>query len=159
MFKALYVAGMALILASCSSVNSNVGDVFGLDKDLKLSFVALPDVNPDESETPSPVIIRMYELSSVKAFKNANFIDLYERDADILGKSMLSQQSLKPIKPGEQSHTNFVLGKETKFIGLYVEFLQYEDAKYKLTIPIEKSNVISASSKIQLSGNNISLLE
>ena len=53
--------------------------------------------------------------------------------------------------------TDFVI--LAAYIGLYVEFLQYEDAKYKVTIPIEQTNVISSSAKIQLIGNRIVVLQ
>ncbi len=156
LIKLLYVTLMALFLTSCSS---QVSEVLELDSDFELSFFAENNINPDDSKIPSPVIIRMYELHGVKAFEKANFIDLYERDAEILGNSLITQQILKALKPGEQSNTDFVLSKETKFVGLYVEFLEYENAKYKLAIPIEKSYLSDASAKVLLSGNTISLIE
>lgn len=159
LLKAIYVSSLVLFLVSCSAVNNKVEEVLELDSDFKLSFVVADDLNPDDSRVPSPVIIRMYELQDVKAFKKSNFIDLYERDIEILGESMLTRQMLKPIKPGQQSQSDFVLSKETRFVGLYVEFLQYENAKYKLTIPVEKNIKANAFAKVQLSGNTISLLK
>jgi type VI secretion system protein VasD len=101
----------------------------------------------------------MYELKSTKAFENANFIDLYERDSEILGKTMITEQALKPIQPNEDSTAKFVLSKGTKYIGLYAEFLQYEDAKYKVIIPVAETNVVSSTAKVQLIDNKMILLK
>lgn len=159
LLKFFYVSGMVLFLMSCSSSSTEPGGVLDFDTDFKLKIVAEENINPDDNKVPSPVIVRMYELKTTKAFEQANFIDLYEKDSEILGKSLVTSQLLKPIKPGESSNTNFILSKDTQFVGLYVEFLQYENAKYKLTIPVEKAYLISSSSEVLLSGNTISLLE
>jgi type VI secretion system protein VasD len=161
-FKAskLFALGAVLLtLASCTSVNTKVGGLLDLDTDLKLSFIVEKNVNPDDSKVSSPVIVRMYELKSTKAFDNANFIDLYERDSEILGKTMITEQALKPIQPNEDSTAKFVLSKGTKYIGLYAEFLQYEDAKYKVIIPVAETNVVSSTAKVQLIDNKMILLK
>jgi type VI secretion system protein VasD len=148
-----------LTLASCTSVNTKVGGLLDLDTDLKLSFIVEKNVNPDDNKVSSPVIVRMYELKSTKAFENANFIDLYERDSEILGKTMITEQALKPIQPSEDSTAKFVLSKGTKYIGLYAEFLQYEDAKYKVIIPVAETNVVTSTAKVQLIDNKMVLLK
>ncbi|WP_193755508.1 type VI secretion system lipoprotein TssJ [Psychromonas sp. psych-6C06] len=155
----IYAITMMVLLSSCSAVNTKVGGVLDLDTDFQLSFVVDENINPDDNKVPSPVIIRMYELKSTKLFEKANFIDLYERDSEVLGKSLIGQQVLKAVQPSEQRTANFVLSKDTQYIGLYVEFLQFENAKYKVTIPIAQTNVVSSSAKVQLSENTISILK
>jgi type VI secretion system protein VasD len=157
--KLLSIVTVALTLASCTSVNSKVGGFLDLDTDLKLRFVVDNSVNPDDSKVSSPLIVRMYELKSIKAFENANFIDLYERDSEVLGKTMITEQSLKPIQPSEDRTARFVLSKGTKFVGLYAEFLQYEDAKYKVIIPVAETNVVSSTAKVQLTENKMIILK
>lgn len=153
------ITAMLMLLSACTAVNTKVGSVLDLDTDFALTFVVDDNINPDESNVPSPVIVRMYELTSTKLFENANFIDLYERDAEVLGKGLIGQQVLKAVKPGETRLSRFVLSKDTKYIGLYVEFLEFENAKYKVTIPIAQTNVVSSSAKVQLSENTISVLK
>jgi type VI secretion system protein VasD len=157
--KLFALGAVLLTLASCTSVNTKVGGLLDLDTDLKLSFIVEKNVNPDDNKVSSPVIVRMYELKSTKAFENANFIDLYERDSEILGKTMITEQALKPIQPSEDSTAKFVLSKGTKYIGLYAEFLQYEDAKYKVIIPVAETNVVTSTAKVQLIDNKMVLLK
>ncbi|MDA7746080.1 type VI secretion system lipoprotein TssJ [Psychromonas sp.] len=159
LIKLLFVSAFIVLLSGCSTANTKVGSLLDLDTDFALTFIADSDVNPDDSNVPSPVIIRMYELKSTKLFENANFIDLYERDSEVLGKSMITKQSLKALQPNNTNTSEFVLSKEAQYIGLYVEFLQYENAKYKVIIPIAQTNVVSSSATVELSGNRIVILE
>ena len=157
LIKTVYVAIMVLLLTSCSAVSTTVEGV--LDIDFRLRIFCDETINPDDSKVPSPVIVRMYELKSSKSFEKANFIDIYERDLEVLGKSMIKKQILKAIKPSENTKVNFVLNKDTQYVGLYVEFLQYENAKYKVIIPIAEINFLGSSAKVQLSENTIKIFK
>jgi type VI secretion system protein VasD len=156
--KTLSICAVVLVLSACTTVNSKVGGLLDLDTDLTLSFVLDQSVNPDEMNESSPIIVRMYELTSTEAFENANFIDLFERDKEILNKTLVTHQRLKALKPGKNVTLNFVLSEKTKYIGLYAEFLKYKDAKYKVVIPVAQTNVVSSAAKIQLLNNRIIVL-
>lgn len=145
--------------SSCTTMNTKVGGLLNLDTDLKLDFVVDADVNPDDNKTPSPLFVRMYELKSPNMFNKANFIDIFERDAEALGADMVAKQRLKHIKPGETRETSFVLSKETRYVGLFAEFLRYKNSKYKLVIPVAQTNVVSSSATIKISGNRLQIIK
>lgn len=149
------VVGIAAMTA-CSSLNTKVGGVFKLDTDLHLTFKADADINPDDKKRPSPLFLRMYELKSTKQFDKANFIDLFERDSEILGADLLAKQTLKRLKPGDERTDKFVLKPETRFVALFAEYLQYKDAKFKVVIPIAPTNVFASSGTVYLYGNTLS---
>lgn len=151
------LAGIYLLISGCAAVNSAVGGLFGADTDLTLTFKVAADINPDEGKKPSPLFIRLYELKSVKLFKQVNFIDLYERDKEVLADDMIGVQKLKRIRPGEDREDNLVLDEKTKFVGLYAEFLNYKNAKYKLIIPVTQHDVIGTTKTIFISRNIISM--
>ncbi len=142
-------------LTACSSINTSVGGFFNMDTDLEIKFKVDSDVNPDDDRKPSPLFVRMYQLKSTKMFSRANFIDLYEKDKEVLGADMISKQKLRRIKPGESRNENFVLNKETRYIGLYAEFLQYKKAAFKLLIPVVPTNVIGTSEEVLIAGNKL----
>jgi len=150
-YKMLAMVAMLSAISACTSV----GEVLDLDTDLRLNFDVSANVNPDDLQKPSPVIVRMYELKSADVFQGANFIDLYEDDKNVLAQDLVAVQRLKYLKPSEQRVENFVLSKDTKFIGLFVEFLKYQDAKYKIVVPVEQMNVIRSKAKIRLDENRI----
>ena len=153
--KALIVIMVISFLSGCSTVNSSVGGFFNMDTDLEIKFKVDSDVNPDDDRKPSPLFVRMYQLKSTKMFSRANFIDLYEKDKEVLGADILSKQILRRIKPGESRNENFVLNKNTRFIGLYAEFLQYKKAGFKLLIPVVPTNVVGTSEEVLIAGNKL----
>lgn len=153
--KLILLSVSIVSLSACSSINSSVGGLFNMDTDLEIKFKVDADVNPDDDKKPSPLFIRMYQLKSTKMFSRANFIDLYEKDKEVLGADMISKQKLRRIKPGESRTENFVLNKETRYIGLYAEFLRFKKSSYKLLIPVVPTNVIGTSEDVLISGNKL----
>jgi len=147
---------LAMVATSaCTSLNTSVGGVLRLDTDLKLALNAEADINPDDKSRPSPLFLRLYELKSTKQFQRANFIDLFERDAEVLGADMLAKQTLKRLKPGDERIDNLVLKPETRYVGVFAEFLQYKDAKFKIIIPIAPTNVFASAADVRITGNTI----
>ncbi len=154
----LKIAGFAILLgglSACQSMNGAVGGYFGLDTDLQIDFIVDADINPDELGKASPLFIRMYELQSKKMMKKADFIELYERDKEVLGADLTAMHKLKHFKPGEKRTEHFVLSPKTRYVTLYGEFLEFKDAKYKLIIPVVANNVFRNSVTIRVSGNEL----
>lgn len=156
--KLFYLAFIPLVLsmlAGCQSMNSAVGGYFDLDTDLQIDFQVDADINPDESGKASPLFIRMYELSSSKMMKRADFIGIYERDKEVLGSDLVAVHKLKRLIPGEGRTEHFVLDKKTNYVALYAEFLDFKEAKYKLIIPVVANNVFRNSVVIKITGNKL----
>ncbi len=153
-YKLLFAVSVAL-LSACQSNKSSIGGFFNLDTDINIEFYVDANINPNESGRPSPLFIRMYELKSNKMLKNAHFLDIFENDKEALGADLVVKHKLKLIKPGENRIDQFVLEPETKFVGLYAEFLNFKTAKYKLIIPVVVNNVFRNSVAIRVSGNEL----
>ena len=127
-------------LLSCTKVNSGVVGMFNLDTDLKLILLAGKDINPDEKHSPSPLFIRLYELSSDQAFNRADFLGLYEKDDALLGKDLIAKRELNRLVPGETQEDGFVLDANTRYVGLFAEFYEYKNSKFKL---IHRSRILN----------------
>lgn len=149
--KLMILIAAMLSLAACSSVV----EVLDIEKEASLTLVADPQINPDESGVSAPVIVRLYELKSDKAFEKANFVDLFENDTEVLGDSLINVQRLKHLMPNEQRKDKLELSQDTLFIGLFAEFSKYDDAKYKIVIPVSKHQMLTASAKVYLSENRM----
>ncbi|WNO08067.1 type VI secretion system lipoprotein TssJ [Teredinibacter sp. KSP-S5-2] len=154
-FSAVVLVG----LSGCETVNSGVGGVLNLDTNLKLNLIVDSDINPDEQNRPSPLFIRLYQLKSTKMFNKSDFIDLYERDEEILGADFVSKQELKRLVPGQSRIEKFVLEEDTQYIALFAQFFKYKDANYKLVFPVTSNNVIRDSVKVRITSNDIKLIE
>ncbi len=143
------------LLAACSSMNSKVGGMLNLDTDLKLEFIVDSNINPDDNANPSPLFVRMYELKSRQKFDKADFIDLFERDKAVLGDSLIARHKLRRFAPGESREETLLLDANTRYIGLYAEFLQYKNSKFSVVIPVEPHNVIRNSAVVRIVENTI----
>lgn len=147
----------ALSLLGCTKVNSGVVGMFNLDTDLKIVLVAGKDINPDEKRTPSPLYIRMYELSSDHAFNKADFMELYEKDDALLGKDLLVKRELNRLVPEEVQEENFVLDANTRYVALFAEFYEYKNSKFKVIFPVTAKNVVKNSVRVEVTGNSMLL--
>jgi type VI secretion system protein VasD len=148
---------LAVALASCTKVNSGVVGMFNLDTDLKLILLAGKDINPDEKRSPSPLYIRLYELTSDHAFNKADFMALYEKDDTLLGKDVLAKRELNRLVPGESQEEAFVLDPKTRYVALFAEFYEFKNAKYKIIFPVTSKNVVKNTVRIEVTGNNMLL--
>lgn len=147
---------LLVVLSACSTMNTKIGGLLNLDTDLDLKFTADANINPDDNNSPSPLYVRMYELKSDKLFKRADFLDIYERDKTVLGSDMIAKHRLKRIVPGEHREKDYVLDKNTHYVGLFAEFQRYKNATFKVIIPVDPTNVVASTSAVHVSGNTIS---
>jgi type VI secretion system protein VasD len=154
-FKVTLMTILLIGLSACQSMNGAVGGYFGLDTDLQIDFQVDADINPDELGKASPLFIRMYELQAKKMMKKADFIEIYERDKEVLGADLVTSHKLKHFKPGKSRVEHFVLSPKTRYVALYGEFLEFKDSKFKLIIPVVANNVFRNSVIIRVSGNEL----
>lgn len=157
LLRCLTLCIVGLLVAGCTKVNSGVVGMFELDTDVRVEFVVGEDINPDEKHTPSPLYIRFYELSSDKAFMQADFLDLYERDETVLGKDLIAKQELNRLIPGKNRQESFVVDPETRYVALFAEFYQFKNAKYKLIVPVTSNNVLANSVRVEILDNQMML--
>lgn len=146
-----------MLLSGCETMNSKVGGYLELDTDLQINFIVDADINPDESGSASPLFVRMYELKTDKMMSKLDFIQIYERDKEVLGADLLASHELKRFKPGESRTEQFVLDKKANYVALFAEFESYRDAKYKLVIPVVANNVFRNKVSVQITGNELLL--
>jgi len=154
-FKLTVIISIVSLLTACQSMNAAVGGYLGLDTDLQIDFIVDADINPDELDKASPLFIRMYELKSKKMIRKADFIEIYERDKEVLGADLINSHKLKRFKPGENRTEHFVLDPKTHYVALYAEFLEFKESKYKLIIPVVANNVFRNTVIIRVSGNEL----
>jgi type VI secretion system protein VasD len=61
--------------------------------------------------------------------------------------------------PGDKRESNFVLTPGTKFVALYAEFLQYQNANYKVIFPVTPGNIVGNRIYVKITGNHMVLVE
>ena len=117
---------------------------------LDLIVTASPLINPDANGLPSPMVVRVYFLASPANFAKANFTQLWEKDATVLGATMLGKHELI-IKPSEAQRIVTKLPDGTTVIGVTGGFLNYQQAKWRAAFPLtgEPPHKLKAEVKTQ----------
>ena len=57
---------------------------------IDLALASQPNINPDHSGRPSPVIVKTFELRTDLNFKQADFQSLFDRPVQVLGADLVA---------------------------------------------------------------------
>jgi type VI secretion system protein VasD len=111
---------------------------------LDLNVASQPNVNPDNSGRPSPVLVKTYELRNDLAFKQADFQSLFGNPVQALGADLIASDELVFI-PGEARKVSYKPAPETRFLGIVAGFRQMERAHWRIIKPVdpEKRSLIA----------------
>ena len=97
---------------------------------------AAANVNPSASKRPSPLLVRVYELKSVTAFNNADFVSLYQRDQAELGTEMVGREEFI-LNPADSRQINKLTAPETRFVGVFAAYRDLDHAKWRSVVAIQ----------------------
>lgn len=128
---ALAVAAALLMLGGCSSPR------------ITMEVASQPNVNPDSSGRPSPVIVKVYEMRGDMAFRQGDFQTLFLDPMKILGADLVAVDELTLV-PGEARTVEYAPMPETRYVGVLAGFRQMERARWRTVVPVdaEKKNLI-----------------
>jgi type VI secretion system protein VasD len=129
---ALCLAVVLLCLAGCGKPR------------LDLNMASQPNVNPDNSGRPSPVLVKTYELRNDLVFNQSDFQSLFERPVPTLGADLVAADELVLI-PGEARKVTYTPSANTRFLGVVAGFRQMERAQWRMIKPVdpEKKNTVA----------------
>jgi type VI secretion system protein VasD len=120
---------------------------------LDLNVASQPNVNPDHSGRPSPVVVKVYELRNGLAFNQADFQSLFERPMHALGANLIAADELVFV-PGEARKTAYRPNLDTHFLGIVAGFRQMERAQWRVIKRIDPKD----DTVIALEFNDTSIL-
>lgn len=113
-----------------------------------ITVVAAEDINPDITDRPSPILLRVYELGAAGSFQNAEFFPLYEKDDAVLGRDLINREAFL-IKPGETHPLGLPLNSDTHFIGVVAAFSNIEQAQWRAVVQVDQEKAINLTIKIE----------
>ena len=140
---------LALILGGCSSAPEPNMSPFSLN------IKADKTLNPSASNKANPVIVRMYQLTDTQSFEQTPFIDLYEKDSQILGANLISKQILPVVVPNSDTSKVININKSTQYVAVLVEFVNFKDSETKSfsAVPIDEDQFL----RLSISKSKVSL--
>lgn len=125
MKKTLFAAVCGAMLTACSSTP----DPTLLD----LTLTASADLNPDLTNRPSPMVIKLIELKSHTAFENADYFALAANTKNVLGPDFVAEEVL-PVRPGDIKKFKLRLHPGSRFIGVMAEYRAIDKAVWRYVI-------------------------
>ncbi|CAH0990149.1 hypothetical protein SIN8267_00234 [Sinobacterium norvegicum] len=131
LLSTIFIAALILV-AGCSSTR----EILNLDTSAILNISASNEVNPDQDNRPSPIIVRVYQLADNRQFSREEFISLYQHAEQNLGKDLIDTTLLKEFIPGESREETLELTADVNYIGILAEYSQYQKADTMLILPI-----------------------
>jgi type VI secretion system protein VasD len=103
---------IVLALAACAAPPPPVPPTL-----VNITIKAGPTINPAADGTPSPVVLRVYQLGSASGFSNAEFYPLYKADAATLGSDLIKRDDT-PLNPGDSKTLALSPTEAVKAIGV-----------------------------------------
>jgi type VI secretion system protein VasD len=97
---------------------------------LRAQFVVSADANPDASGRPSPIVVRLFQLSEEGAFASADFFALYDKEKEVLGASLLSREEYV-LTPGESRPVEIALNPQARHLGVLAAFRDIRSARWR----------------------------
>ncbi len=101
---------------------------------LQLNAVAGADLNPSASGRPSPLTVRLYELSADAAFNRADFLSVYQGEAAALGGDLVAREEFV-LQPGETRKLQRTLNERTRFVAVFGVYRSFERAVWRVILP------------------------
>ena len=128
------VVAVVLGLAGCGNI-------------VKMDMRSDKDLNVAISGASLPVVVRVYQLSDSTAFKSAAFHDLWKRDAETLGASLLSSKEII-MQPDSKESISLPLNEKTKFVAVFAMFRNTNTAKWSFIQPVSDGVIASSWHKL-----------
>lgn len=95
-----------------------------------LRFVADADLNPDARARPSPLLLRLYELSSRAGFDKADFRELLTQEAQALGPALVEREEFT-LAPGTTLEKRLEPGAQTRFVAVFASYRALDTAVWR----------------------------
>ncbi|MEZ6186380.1 MAG: type VI secretion system lipoprotein TssJ [Planctomycetota bacterium] len=90
--------------------------------DMTLRLLPRPDLNPNDLGEPTPLDVRIYQLSDTRLFTQASFEELWTDDKKLLAEELLEPIKVVNLKPGREldppSAHDLALNEKVKYLGL-----------------------------------------
>ncbi len=156
LFRYVGLLAATLLVSSCALFGGKEDPPPAAEIEIKnpapgatIDFLATvsPLANPGRDGIPSPVTMRLYILSAPTAFTEANFFELWERDAEALGATLLGRQELFLI-PSDVQRISAPLVPEALAVGVTVGFEDYQNAKWRAIIPLQGERTLKIRANV-----------
>ena len=146
-----FIVSGCLFLSACSLVP----DAMLPNHTIQVNIKTAADLNPDTSDTSSPLTLKVYELTSSDTFSAADFITLFTDPKKILGNDMVGQEQIIQLKPNSKTAVKFTVKRQTQYLGVVAAYQNIQAAEWRLLIPLDSN---WGTESVWLQANKLSIV-
>lgn len=106
----IFLLSVLLVLIGCTPRST-----------LSIQLKAQPELNTAVSGESLPVMVRLYQLSSIEPFQQANFHGLWKKESQVLGDSLIQKKEIQ-ISPDEQKSIKWKQQDLAHYLGVMAIF-------------------------------------
>lgn len=107
-----------------------------VDPYAKLSFKVAENVNPDMEDRASPVVVKVFELSSRTLFESQDFFSLYDDAEKVLGPDLITKNEFE-FEPGAELVYEITLSPGVRHAGILVAYRDIDNASWREVVDID----------------------
>lgn len=102
---------------------------------LEITLSAVERVNPTKDGRPSPIVVRLFELSNNAVFQSADFFALMDQEGASLGNDMLNSEEYILI-PGEVRVVRKRAAPNSRFLGVVAGYRDLSSTNWRAVTPL-----------------------
>ena len=122
---------------------------------ISMSVVAAGDINPNAEGRASPVVLRIYRLTSPAIFNEADFFQLFEEESTTLGTDLLEREELV-VMPGSSQVLTREVPDNTTYIGVVANFRDADTAIWRGAAAVTAHQTTNYAVGLQASAISVS---
>ncbi|UJF20480.1 type VI secretion system lipoprotein TssJ [Shewanella sp. OMA3-2] len=126
----IFIVSLLLVNSGCKTINAVV------PASTDITFQASADINPDINLRPSPVVVKIFELSSRTIFDTQDFFTLYENAESVLGPDLIRKDELE-LQPSEIREYPMSLGHNTRYVGVIVAYRDIDSSRWRSVVAVD----------------------
>lgn len=134
----MFCSLMAVACLNLVGCSNQVPDEVKVPQRLEIQITTDSKVNTDDKNRPSPVLVRVYALSSDAAFSSADFFSLQNNDTATLGNDLITRDEFI-LRPGDVQNIRRKMDPKTRNIGILVGFRDLAKSKWREVYKLEEA--------------------
>ena len=117
--------------------------------DVRVTIQAAPDLNPNSTGRPSPVLLHVYQLREAAKFQSADFTGATVRAESTFGPDVVRREE-QMIQPNTTTELILKVQPEARLLGVIAEYSDEANARWRAVSPVPEGGLLSFFKKQKL---------
>lgn len=144
---------VVLVLAGCATadvIGSKVVDKMLTEEPatVEAKLVASPEVNPDAGGRPSPIVVTLFELTSLSNFNGADFFALSDNAVEVLADELQGKEELHML-PGSEAELLMEFKPGSRYLAVVAAYRRIDEAQWRAVLEVPPDETIELEIRLE----------